>query len=160
MADPTNAWRIRLSRGELWLRFFRAAVAGAFFLAFAGGASGFFVVLDEWAGEGWGAEGVVVEDCAKTRQARAEKSLLSTANHATKIMKNRRRYETTLSNYLSFMVDAQLTAEVRAHERDVILGQAAKQFLVQIIAAGGGRVAVALLIGHPALVDVFLQPII
>ncbi len=47
MAEATNAWRIRFSRGELWLRFFRATASDAFFLVFDGLGVDFFVVPDE-----------------------------------------------------------------------------------------------------------------
>ena len=67
-----------------------------------------------------------MEDCAKTRQVSAEKSLLKTAKNKAKIMESCRRYETTLFNYRYFKAEAQLTAEVRAHERNVILGQTAE----------------------------------
>ncbi len=120
----------------------------------------FFAALDGWAGAGWGVDGAAVDDCAKTHQTGAEKSTLKTANDNAKIMNNCRRYETTLLNYRYFMVGAQLAAEVRAHERNVIFGQTTQQFLVKIITAGRDRAAISLLIGSPTLVDIFLQPVV
>jgi len=52
VADATNAWRIRFSRGELWFLFFLTAVAGAFFLVFDWLGVDFFVVPDVL-GDGW-----------------------------------------------------------------------------------------------------------
>ena len=49
-----------------------------------------------------------------------------------------------------------LAMKVGAEQRNIILGQATNEFAAEVVRAGGHGVAVALLVGRPALVDVFL----
>ena len=53
-----------------------------------------------------------------------------------------------------------LLFEVRAHDRKVVLGQAAYDFLREVIAARRNGVAVALLERGAALIDVFFQAVV
>src|SRR5271154_675582 len=53
-----------------------------------------------------------------------------------------------------------LVAEIRPHNRDVILSQTAHQLVLKIFPAGGDRAAVTLLKRAPALIDVFLQAVV
>ena len=50
--------------------------------------------------------------------------------------------------------------KIRTQQRDVILSQAADEFVTEVIGGGCYRVAVALLVGRPALVDIFLEPVV
>src|SRR5208283_2767219 len=54
----------------------------------------------------------------------------------------------------------ELEAEVRPHNREIILGQAAHQFVLKVISARSDGATVAFLERPPALVDVFLQTVV
>src|SRR4051812_9765392 len=61
---------------------------------------------------------------------------------------------------LSIECSLVLLAKVRAHHREIVLSQAADDFLLKIVTAGGHGVAVSLLERAAALLDIFLQPIV
>src|SRR5216684_1133003 len=66
------------------------------------------------------------------------------------------REDTLLPETLSL----NLAVKIRTHDGDVVLGQAAQQLMMKIVAAGGGRVAVALLKSAAAFVDIFLETVV
>jgi hypothetical protein len=54
----------------------------------------------------------------------------------------------------------ELTVKIGAKKRDVILSQAADQFAAKVVRDRCYSVAVALVVGRTALVDVFFEPIV
>src|SRR5574341_951210 len=53
-----------------------------------------------------------------------------------------------------------LPGEIPAHDRGIILRQDADHFLIEVVAAGGGSLAVTLLVSGAALLDVFPQAVV
>ena len=55
---------------------------------------------------------------------------------------------------------AELAMKVRPQQRNIIFGQAADEFGAEVIGAGRYGVAVALVVGRPALIDIFFEAIV
>ena len=85
------------------------------------------------------------EACANTRADEHTRAL----KHSTKRM--------NLENPATFL---QLSPKIAAQKRDIVFGQAANQFLIEIVSTTGGRTAIALLVRCPALFDIVLQAVV
>src|SRR5436189_275648 len=123
---------MRRSRGELRRRRLLApALAGLFLL--------FLELADE----------ALFVDCATAAGASAAKPAHKIKSASTPT--DCQRLRTTL--YL-------LSPKIGAHDGTVVFGQAAYQFVIEIIAARGRSIAITLPLGRPALLDVILQAVI
>src|SRR5437764_5609336 len=123
---------MRRSRGELRRRRLLApALAGLFLL--------FLELADE----------ALFVDCATAAGASAAKPAHKI--RSASIPTDCQRLRTTL--YL-------LSPKIGAHNGTVVFGQAAYQFVIEVIAARGRSIAITLPIGRTALLDVVLQAVI